>query len=34
MERSLDIHLITVIFVILTLGKLFGIVGIILGVPG
>ncbi len=34
MGRSLDIHPITVIFVILTAGNLFGIVGIILAVPG
>ncbi|MEW4276163.1 AI-2E family transporter [Priestia megaterium] len=34
MGRSLDIHPITVIFVILTAGNLFGIIGIILAVPG
>ncbi|MFC7394356.1 AI-2E family transporter [Scopulibacillus cellulosilyticus] len=34
MGRSLHIHPITVIFVILTAGNLFGIVGIILAVPG
>ncbi|WP_433748074.1 AI-2E family transporter [Falsibacillus pallidus] len=34
MGRSLEIHPITVIFVILTAGNLFGIVGIILAVPG
>ncbi|RLQ92300.1 AI-2E family transporter [Falsibacillus albus] len=34
MGRSLEIHPITVIFVILTAGNLFGIIGIILAVPG
>ncbi|MCM3773677.1 MULTISPECIES: AI-2E family transporter [Priestia] len=34
MGRSLAIHPITVIFVILTAGNLFGIIGIILAVPG
>lgn len=34
MGKSLHIHPITVIFVILTAGNLFGIVGIILAVPG
>lgn len=34
MGKSLQIHPITIIFVILTAGNLFGIVGIILAVPG
>nr|WP_209979370.1 AI-2E family transporter [Paenibacillus eucommiae] len=34
MGRSLQIHPITIIFVILTAGNLFGVVGIILAVPG
>ncbi|WP_036697005.1 AI-2E family transporter [Paenibacillus taiwanensis] len=34
MGKSLKIHPITIIFVILTAGNLFGIVGIILAVPG
>ncbi|MBT2603789.1 AI-2E family transporter [Bacillus sp. ISL-53] len=34
MGKSLNIHPITVIFVILTAGNLFGIIGIILAVPG
>ncbi|MFC7391893.1 AI-2E family transporter [Scopulibacillus cellulosilyticus] len=34
MGKSLHVHPITVIFVILTAGNLFGIVGIILAVPG
>lgn len=34
MGKSLRIHPITIIFVILTAGKLFGIFGIILAVPG
>lgn len=31
---QLDIHPVTIIFVLLTAGKLFGVVGVILGVPG
>ncbi len=31
---QLDIHPITIIFVLLTAGKIFGIVGVILGIPG
>jgi predicted PurR-regulated permease PerM len=34
MGKSLQIHPITIIFVILTAGKLFGVVGILLAVPG
>ncbi len=34
MGKSLQIHPITIIFVILTAGNLFGVVGIILAVPG
>lgn len=34
MGKSLRVHPITIIFVILTAGKLFGVVGIILAVPG
>jgi predicted PurR-regulated permease PerM len=34
MGRSLQIHPITIIFIILTAGNLFGIAGIILAVPG
>ena len=34
MGKSLKIHPITIIFVILTSGKLFGVLGIILAVPG
>ncbi|MEC0241492.1 AI-2E family transporter [Paenibacillus dokdonensis] len=34
MGKSLNIHPITIIFVILTAGNLFGVVGIILAVPG
>lgn len=34
MGKSLHVHPITVIFVILTAGNLFGIIGIILAVPG
>ena len=33
MGKSLSIHPITIIFVLLTLGSLFGIVGVILGIP-
>ncbi len=33
MGKSLSIHPITIIFVLLTLGSLFGVVGIILGIP-
>jgi len=33
MGKSLSIHPITIIFVLLTLGSLFGVVGIILGLP-
>lgn len=34
MGKSLNIHPITIIFVILTAGNLFGVMGIILAVPG
>jgi predicted PurR-regulated permease PerM len=34
MGRNLHIHPITIIFVILTAGNLFGVIGIILAVPG
>jgi predicted PurR-regulated permease PerM len=34
MGKNLHIHPITILFVILTAGKLFGIVGIILAIPG
>ncbi len=34
MGKSLQIHPITIIFVLLTAGSLFGVVGVILGIPG
>lgn len=34
MGKSLRIHPITIIFVLLTAGSLFGVVGVILGIPG
>ncbi|WP_010300698.1 AI-2E family transporter [Kurthia senegalensis] len=34
MGKSLHIHPITIIFVLLTAGKLFGVMGVILGIPG
>ncbi|MBJ8113827.1 AI-2E family transporter [Bacillus cereus group sp. N6] len=34
MGKKLDIHPITIIFIILTAGNLFGIIGIILAIPG
>lgn len=34
MGKSLHIHPITIIFVLLTAGSLFGVVGVILGIPG
>lgn len=34
MGKSLKVHPITIIFVILTAGKLFGVIGILLAVPG
>ncbi|WP_226585248.1 AI-2E family transporter [Halobacillus litoralis] len=34
MGKSLHIHPVTIIFVLLTAGHLFGVVGIILGIPG
>ena len=34
MGKNLHIHPITIIFVLLTAGKLFGVVGIILAIPG
>ncbi len=34
MGKTLKIHPITIIFVILTSGNLFGIVGVLLAVPG
>lgn len=34
MGRSLSIHPITIIFVLLTFGSLFGVAGVILGIPG
>ncbi|MNZ92094.1 hypothetical protein D3C78_1111050 [compost metagenome] len=34
MGKTLQIHPITIIFVILTAGNLFGVIGIILAVPG
>ena len=34
MGKSLSIHPITIIFVLLTAGALFGVPGVILGIPG
>ena len=34
MGKSLSIHPITIIFVLLTAGSLFGVAGVILGIPG
>jgi len=34
MGKSLSIHPITIIFVLLTMGSLFGVAGVILGIPG
>lgn len=34
MGKNLHIHPITIIFLLLTAGKLFGVVGIILAIPG
>lgn len=34
MGKSLSIHPITIIFVLLTAGSLFGVPGVILGIPG
>ena len=34
MGKSLQIHPITIIFVLLTSGSLFGVVGVVLGIPG
>ena len=34
MGKSLKIHPITIIFVLLTAGSLFGVVGVLLGIPG
>lgn len=34
MGKSLSIHPITIIFVLLTFGSLFGVAGVILGIPG
>ena len=34
MGKSLKIHPITIIFVLLTAGKIFGVPGVILGIPG
>lgn len=34
MGKSLHIHPITIIFVLLVAGKLFGVVGVVLGIPG
>lgn len=34
MGKSLSIHPITIIFVLLTAGSLFGVVGVVLGIPG
>ena len=34
MGKSLKIHPITIIFVLLTAGSLFGVAGVVLGIPG
>ena len=34
MGKSLQIHPITIIFVLLTAGSIFGVPGVILGIPG
>ena len=34
MGKSLSIHPITIIFVLLTAGSLFGVPGVVLGIPG
>jgi len=34
MGKSLHIHPITIIFVLLTAGSLFGVAGVVLGIPG
>jgi predicted PurR-regulated permease PerM len=34
MGKNMHIHPITILFVILTAGKLFGILGVILAIPG
>ncbi|MEG0260440.1 MAG: AI-2E family transporter, partial [Lysinibacillus sp.] len=34
MGKSLSVHPITIIFVLLTAGSLFGVPGVVLGIPG